>query len=440
MGRASTIPELDIVPLDISPSEIEQQLGRILESHHFRHSNRYPALLKFLVEQTLAGRSAELKERLLGIEVFRRAPDYDTNTDPVVRVTAAEVRKRIAQYYQEPGHAHEIRIDVPTGSYVPHFSRPQTARPVPSPEVPEVPPSAPPERDETAVAQPPAARAEALSPAADPERKRRAAYWPRLVFALCLGALLTYAGIRAVAGITSWREHAVRDFWAPLSGGDTPVFVVIGTHTVGAPGNALRAMQGEALNPSEDVLRLMNDYEQVTVSDVTSLFTITEYMIRHDKRYTAAGAGSASLDDLRKGPVLLFAGLDNRWTMRLTEHLPYRFVDSPNDAIGIIENSHDPSQRWQVDFSVPYSKMLVDYAIVARYFDKTIEQPVIVVAGIGQTGTISASEFVTSEREIEQMNKLAPPGWNHANVEVVLETDVIDGHPGPPHIVASRFW
>jgi hypothetical protein len=184
----------------------------------------------------------------------------------------------------------------------------------------------------------------------------------------------------------------------------------------------------------------MNEHEQVTVSDVTSLFKITEYMIRHDKSYIATGAGSASIDQLRNGPVLLFAGLDNRWTMRLSEHLRYRFVDSPNDAIGTIEDSQNPNRRWQVDFSVPYSKMPTDYAIVARYFDPLIEQPVVIVAGIGETGTVSASEFATSERLIEDMNRLAPKGWKHGNVEVVLATPVIDGHPGPPHIVASQFW
>jgi hypothetical protein len=311
---------------------------------------------------------------------------------------------------------------------------------MPAAELPELPPSVPAVKDETAAGEHQPVPADTVAPAEEAEPRQRALQWPHLVFAICIGALLTYAGIRAAGGLASWREHALREFWAPLSSGETPVFIVIGTHTVGASGNALRASQGEALNPSEDVLRLMNDYEQVTVSDVTSLFTITEYMIRHDKRYTAAGAGAASLDDLRKGPLLMFAGLDNRWTMRLTEHLPYRFVDSPNDSIGTIENSQNPSQHWQVDFNVPYSKMTVDYAIVARYFDNTIEQPVIVVAGIGQTGTVAASEFVTSEHEIEEMKKLAPPGWNQGNVEVVLETDVIDGHPGPPHIIASRFW
>lgn len=436
MSRETTTAELESTQLEISSGEIEHQLARMLDSHHFRHSHRYPVLLKYLVEQTLIGKSAELKERLLGIEVFRRAPDYDTNVDPVVRVTAAEVRKRIAQYYQEPEHTHEVRIDIPTGSYVPHFYRLQSSPTGNGTETAERTQA----REEPVPAEVHAGAAESAATPLEHRSRWRSVYWPQIAVAIALGALLTYLGTRAAGSVDSWRERALRDFWAPLSTGDTPVCIVIGDHTVGSTGNALRASQGAAINPSEDVLRLMNEHEQVTMTDVTSLFNVLEFMIRHDKRYTAVGAGAASFDDLGKGPVLLFAGLDNRWTMRLAEHLRYRFVDSPNDAVGIIEDSQNPSQRWLVDFSVPYNKLPVDYAIVARYFDPVIEQPVIIVAGVGQTGTVSASQFVTSERMIEDMNKLAPKGWSHGNVEVVLQTRVIDGHAGPPHIVASHFW
>lgn len=430
------IAEVEVASPGIPPEEIQRQLAKMLESHHFCHSNRYPTLLKYLVEQAQEGKSSQLKERLLGIEVFHRPPDYDTNTDPVVRVTAAEVRKRIAQYYQEPGNAGELRIDLPTGSYVPRFYR---AAGTPHSAVIDPPESLaageghPADKSATH-------RAESTVPSPDIAISRRSGRHLPLIVSLCLGALLTFAGIGLVDGIASWQEHSVRDFWAPLSSGNTPVFVVIGDHTIGSQGNALRSSQGAAINPSEDVLQLMNEDEQVTVSDVTSLFKITEYMIRHDKSYIARGAGRVSIDDLRNGPVLLFAGLDNRWTMRLCDHLRYRFVDSPNDAVGIIEDSQNPNRRWQVDFSVPYSKMPVDYAIVARYFDPLIEQPVVIVAGVGETGTVSASEFVTSERFIEDMYKLAPKGWKRGNVEVVLATPVIDGHPGPPHIIASQFW
>src|SRR5262249_15327111 len=86
---------------DVERVEIQAELERILANPLFKNSRRYPNLLRYVVERTLDGHSADLKERTLGIEVFGRAPDYDTNLDPIVRTTAAEIRKRLAQYYQE---------------------------------------------------------------------------------------------------------------------------------------------------------------------------------------------------------------------------------------------------------------------------------------------------------------------------------------------------
>ncbi len=107
-----------------------RQLDRILESPLFRSSKRNPALLKFIVEQTLEGHGDAIKERILGIEVFGRAPDYDTNLDHVVRTAAGEVRKRLAQYYMRTGADDEIRIEVPAGSYVAQFRlAPEVAAP-----------------------------------------------------------------------------------------------------------------------------------------------------------------------------------------------------------------------------------------------------------------------------------------------------------------------
>lgn len=434
------IADLEPVPTEISGEEIESQLAKLLESHHFCHSHRYPALLRYLVEQAQQGNAGLLKERLVGAEVFHRAPDYDTNIDPVVRVTAAEVRKRIAQYYQEPEHSAEIRIDLPTGSYVPRFFRSPVHAVRSAPEVE-------PEASAGAI-EPPVSAGEATVAVpglevASSSGTRAGGWWRRLWIPLAgvlAGALMTFAAMRVWEGLAFWQERALTQFWAPFASAETPAVVVIGDHTVGEEGNALRSAQGAAASPSEDVLKLMNEYEQVTLTDVQSLFKITHYMVKHNQNFKLAGAGAADIADLRTGPVLLFAGLDNRWTMRLAQHLRYRFVDSPDDSIGIIQDAQTPGRMWQVDFKVPYNKMPADYAIVARYYDPLVEQPVVIAAGLGATGTVSASEFVTSERLLEDMNKLAPKGWKHQNVEVVLALPVIDGHAGPPHIVASQFW
>ena len=79
---------------DRERDEVRAQLQRILSSPVFLNSKRYAAVLKYIVDQTLEGAGERLKERTIGIEVFQRAPDYDTSTDHAVRSAVAEVRKR----------------------------------------------------------------------------------------------------------------------------------------------------------------------------------------------------------------------------------------------------------------------------------------------------------------------------------------------------------
>ena len=107
------------------PAAIREQLHRLLVHPLFANSKRYPALLSYTVEQTLLGNAAELKERSIGIEVFGRTPTYDANADPVVRITAGEVRKRLSLYYYDSSHAGELVIELPLGSYVPMFRQPE---------------------------------------------------------------------------------------------------------------------------------------------------------------------------------------------------------------------------------------------------------------------------------------------------------------------------
>ena len=75
---------------------VREHLEQVLASSVFRNSKRYAAVLRFIVERSLDGGDAHIKERTIGIEVFGRAPDYDTATDHVVRSAAAEIRKRLA--------------------------------------------------------------------------------------------------------------------------------------------------------------------------------------------------------------------------------------------------------------------------------------------------------------------------------------------------------
>lgn len=125
-------------------SLIRAELQKIFASDAFKGGKRAQDFLELVVEHALAGRFDNLRERMLGAEMFRRPVDYDTANDAVVRVKASEVRRRLAEYYRSLETPPPIRIDLPTGSYVPQFSHPPKIENIEEPAgeapIPPVPP------------------------------------------------------------------------------------------------------------------------------------------------------------------------------------------------------------------------------------------------------------------------------------------------------------
>jgi TolB-like protein/Tfp pilus assembly protein PilF len=116
----------DTAPISqvLDPSKAQQvrdHLKEVLHSHEFASSKRAQEFLTLLVERTLAGEFDLLRERMIGAELFQRPVGYDTANDPVVRVKATEVRKKLTRYYLERTGKPGVRIDLPSGTYVPRF-------------------------------------------------------------------------------------------------------------------------------------------------------------------------------------------------------------------------------------------------------------------------------------------------------------------------------
>ena len=102
---------------------IRRHLAHILESQSFKGSRRSQEFLRYIVEKSMSGDFDQIKERILGVEIFGRPFNYDTSADAIVRVTAGDVRKRLLRYYELEGANSEFRIDLPSGSYLPEFSQ-----------------------------------------------------------------------------------------------------------------------------------------------------------------------------------------------------------------------------------------------------------------------------------------------------------------------------
>jgi hypothetical protein len=432
-----------------SPEEVQKQLERVVSSVHFRNSKRYPALLSYLVQQSLLGRMDALKERTLGIEVFGRPADYDTNADPVVRITAGEVRKRIAQYYQSPDHGHELRLELPLGSYAlhflpPHATTPRFTQPAVGPEI-EPTPEAHLLDESLPVITPllPETIASLQQPGAtvtDAKRFRLSSSRVRTIFAVAALVVFALCSVALVDVLNSRKQEAgVTFLWGPILQSKEPATIVIGVHSFDIHGNDFSPTSLAQLSQGEQpelASRIRSN--MIPISDVISYSEVVSLLSRHSVPAHTQSAAETTIEEFRRGPIVLIGGFNNMWTMRLTSSLRFRFV-ALTSSLHEIQDTEHPDSRWQFDNAQSALTNCRDYAIVARFFDTQIEQTVLVIAGIGQSGTEAAAEFVTDKQGLRTWLE-AMPIQHHDNVEIVLSTDVVEGKHGPPHVIASDSW
>jgi hypothetical protein len=121
---------------------VQMELLSVLDGPAFHGSSRSRAFLRFVIEETLAGRGEALKERTIGASIMGKPSDYDTGADSTVRVRANEVRKRLAAHYDASAPKAGIRIELPLGTYVPKFTQVGERAPHRSEEIAVPPPLA----------------------------------------------------------------------------------------------------------------------------------------------------------------------------------------------------------------------------------------------------------------------------------------------------------
>jgi hypothetical protein len=416
---------LDFAPLIEAP-RIREQLERLLAHPLFANSKRYPALLAFSVEQTLLGNAADLKERTIGVEVFGRSPSYDANSDPVVRITAGEVRKRLTQYYYDPAHRGEVIIELPIGSYVPVFREAdRPAEPEPTPvtalEIPA----------ETTTALPPAESA----------RPRRFRWWiPAL--SLLLIAAGTFAGW--LAGLRDRPAPPppsnIDRFWEPVTASTNPTTFCLGEPARNLDDSDVNSLDAPVVSTKPEPLYFRLHYSgHLALADVITLTRTVAALASRHKSFRVLPASDASFSQLREGPFVLIGAFDNIWTLRVTQKLRFGFESKDGVAL-LVDRKSQEQTTWATAWDLPYQKLSRDYAVVARIHDNTTGQPVIIAAGISEEGTEAAGEVLYNPVYLDSLLAKAPKNWEQMNLEAVIGTQVIEGHPGPPSILAVETW
>ena len=395
LESAHSLPNL---PNGVDSEAVRKQCALILAAPVFSQSKRYSSLLQYIVDRTLKGEYYDLKERMIGIHVFGRSPDYDTGTDATVRSAAVEVRKRLSRYFEAPEHHGELHICLPPGRYVAEFSLPSSQVPEPTPAV---------------VAERPPRR--------------------RLYYAVACVVLCLLVGWFVVGSMG--RGSAIQQFWSPLINSSGPVLIAIGAPAPHAP-VAIQDASSASLN------QFIASQANFPIAEMNAANSIDDFLGHYRKQALISLAQSTSLSDLRSGPsILLGASNVNQWQQRLGSSLHFQFRDDHATHSSWIEDASDPDNRkWAVAFQTPYRQVRNEYALITRTFDSSTGQWWFGIGGDTVLGTIAAQQMVTDPEAIKSLAAQLPRGWERKSLQAVIQFDMVDGSLGTSHIVKTYVW
>jgi hypothetical protein len=404
---------------------ILRELESILRSPFFRTSNRCKQFLSYVVQHTLEGNPEPLKERMIGAKLFQRPAGYATGDDPVVRVQAGEVRRRLEQYHHAAPNHSPVRIELPVGSYAPTF---QWATP-------------------DAVAPEEVLPVEAPSIAATGWRRSRVAI---------VGILVMLSLALLAAGAFLPRKSTLTQFWSPVLSTPEPVLICLAKPRVYRPSAELyqryaknpgefatewqRLTQPPPLSPSSKLtwgdMAEYTDYG-VAAGDVYAALRMSAALSRMSKESQIRIGTSYSFADLRSSPAIVVGAFNNRWTLQMTSNLHFSFVEENSKQM--IREQGPSGAVWSTKFGT-HGEVVEDYGVVTRLLNSKTGKFVVATAGIMADGTQAAAEFVSSPDYLAQALKTVKPDWTNKNLQFVVHTSVTDSVPGPPQVVAMFLW
>jgi hypothetical protein len=358
--------------------------------------------------KTLAGEMAALKERAIGIDLFGRTLDYDSNADPIVRRTAAEVRKKLAQYYQGSRRAVELRIELRPGCYVPEFHSPNVEY----------------------------------------------SHATRLLkLAIVVIGCLAIVAAPKVGLFAHWRASVVDRFWGPMFDAPGDVLFCLAQPRVYTFRSEARqkevemmveGMSARALESSRELIPLsqlapiVDRY--IAFGDTTCLVQLASLFNTRGKAYRVLSEPAIELPDLLKQPAILIGAFDNQWPPPTIGKMRYTFDKDFQGLEWVSDRDHPEKTDWNLVNSWPNRKIPYDYAIVSRLFDPRTKHMVVVAAGITHFGTAGAGEFLSNPQDLAEAVPQLPHDWLQRNTQIVLRIPVVQGAAGHPQVLATNVW
>jgi hypothetical protein len=472
-----------------SSAQIHEELGRILASKHFRASRRSKQFLQYVVNQEIIGNGELLKERLIGIQIFGRKPDYAAGEDPIVRVQAGDVRHRLDRYHADPECRSDILIEMPLGSYAPIFrlreefevedefpkdiSRPYRVEPLQEghAESADSPGSELKPLSETT--RPPITqfrremsdgrgrvRSEAVDFQQDEGGKSLTASPRRAFQSLRFAASLLASVVLLLCFIALYvhkrPDPILQAFWSPATASPKPVLLWLPNPMVYRPSDKLFDRYGSAhpnslvtresrqdkylpLNPSEtlqwgDLIAVHDSGPGMggVIAAINMAKVLTERGIHFEIRFGA----EATYAEMRDSPAVIIGAINTEWATQLTAEANFVFDESLQDPN--IHETKGGGRVWKTE--VINGHKTRDYGLITRQVSGKTGQFLVEVAGISHFGTEAASELFLNDAELAKILHSESVGQQRRNLQILVSTDITNERAGPPHVVAVSSW
>lgn len=410
-----------------SAAEIEAALDRILASEEFAGSAQLSRFLRHIVENSLPGKDAVLKESVIGVAVFNRGSSYDSKTDPIVRVEARRLRARLHAYYKRNGVDEAIRISLPKGGYVPKFE----------------------------IAAAPAGNHEAgaeiaSSVAPVPPRARNfSSLWAVVVIvllcALISGALLYRASEPGRLAALFWSSLLQAEQPALLIPADSSLVVLenLSHQSVSLPeyiSGEYRARLIGSSGPNHDLVSIFGTRRYTSIADL-------EFAIRLAHRSEAARMGVVTryARDVRVGDVkgrnviLLGARQANPWVGLFEKEATFRLDDDERTAgLRIVNLAPQEGEEATIERS-PAQMAEEIYGIVTYHRNTDGPGISLLVAGMSVAGTEAAADFVLDDSRLVPWLRKAEAGREIRDFDILLRGRNLAGTAPKAEVVAFHL-
>ncbi len=432
---------------------LQRHLAVVVKSSAFQGSPRSGQFLEYIVSKALEGRAEMLKERIIGIELFGRNPSYDTAGDSIVRVTASEVRKRLLQHYGKHGNVSDIRISLPTGSYIPEItfetgpslgaaSRQNNGiatAPIEAIEQNHPTPQAVNE-ETTAVGT---ARTPAATSKVPVGRLALALGIPLLVLNCVVWAVFwnrTAASKSVTTSGLPWSFFFSSPHQLHLITSDPAIFQIQTLTSrqieVSDYANHKYLPEPNTLSPEataiyKDILRgdkLASSADPPIVAGIASLAE------SHALTVDVQAARNIQFSDLKNDDNFIFLGspLSNPWTSIFSDQLDFRFVFVPPGGQERMINVHPQANEAKFyNPTAPGWETGESFAVVALVKNPDQAGRVLLIAGISGEGTSAAGKLVTEPSQFAEILQKCDLPANGAvqDFELLLKLNTVAGSP-----------